>query len=197
MKMVLTEAPSPRPFAVGQRWFARWLARVEPFRHLQAMAARPDEAPVPCRVNRRHHAPSATWFLVLGSPGDGKAFTCAVRAFALAGRLGDHLILVGYGQRRRSLEKWVRALRIERAVTFAGAAVSPTIDTAGCDVAIVISQAEGRSTLRLGTVSDEGARRCAGVLGIAAPPDDHIASGDVVALCHAMVLSRRSGAASA
>jgi len=80
-------------------------------------------------------------YLVLGGRDDRKGYTTAVRAFALAGKLGDHLILIGYGKQRRRLEAWARSLGIDATVTFRHPDVGEQIDLTGVDVVIVVSHA--------------------------------------------------------
>lgn len=79
-------------------------------------------------------------YLVLGSPADRKAFSVTIRAFALAGRLGDRLTLVGYGCHRHRLERWSIALGIDAMVSFAGAEQEYTVDYSLFDVAIILPQ---------------------------------------------------------
>lgn len=81
-------------------------------------------------------------FLVIGTPGDRKGFTTAIRAFALAGRRGDRLTISGYGPYRARLEKWTVALSIECKVSFADARpCSGQSEAIGShDVAIILSR---------------------------------------------------------
>lgn len=79
-------------------------------------------------------------FLALGPPSDRKAFTITIRAFALAGKLGDRLTLIGYGHHRRRLEKWATALGIDQIVTFAEPDHRHVPDCGTYDAAILLSQ---------------------------------------------------------
>lgn len=76
-------------------------------------------------------------FGAFGTPRDGKSFTTAVRAFALAGRLGDRLLLNVYGPRRPRLLKWATALGLDRTVDFVEGAGD--IGDGAIDVLILLS----------------------------------------------------------
>ncbi|WP_126053259.1 hypothetical protein [Sphingomonas sp. S-NIH.Pt1_0416] len=89
------------------------------------------------REPRSKRTGSSRSFLVVGTPRNRAEFTTVIRAFALAGRWGDRLTLVGYGQHRRRLEKWATALRIDAVVTFAEADAGCSV--VGHDVVILIS----------------------------------------------------------
>ncbi|KQU56043.1 hypothetical protein ASG67_08225 [Sphingomonas sp. Leaf339] len=67
---------------------------------------------------------------------DRKAFIIAIRAFALAGKLGDHLTVIGYGPHRRCLKKWAVMLGIDAIMTFAEADFSGVADLTAYDVVI-------------------------------------------------------------
>ncbi|MGU3317460.1 glycosyltransferase [Sphingomonas sp. M6A6_1c] len=78
-------------------------------------------------------------FLVVGRLNDRKGYTAAIRAFALAGRLGDRLTLRGYGRHRWRLERWAEALGIDAVVTFHEPNRALAIDLLGVDVVISVS----------------------------------------------------------
>ncbi|MEA1085004.1 hypothetical protein SFC76_12105 [Sphingomonas sp. CD22] len=78
-------------------------------------------------------------FLVVGRLNDRKGYTAAIRAFALAGRLGDRLTLRGYGRHRWRLERWAKALGIDAVVTFHEPNRALAIDLLGVDVVISVS----------------------------------------------------------
>lgn len=88
-------------------------------------------------IPRLRNAPMV--ILVLGRPFDRKGYTAAIRAFALAGRLGDRLTLIGYGRHRRRLERWAKALGIDAVVTFHEPNRALPTDLLGVDVVIFVS----------------------------------------------------------
>ena len=85
-------------------------------------------------------------YLAIGTPADRKAFTTAIRAFALAGKLGDSLTLIGYGRHRRRLEKWSTALGIDATVAFADPQSGLVFDPDGRDRVILLSPRDERQT---------------------------------------------------
>ena len=133
-------------------------------------------------------------YLALGTPSDRKAFTVAIRAFALAGRWGDHLTLIGYGRHRRALEKWSVALRTEAVVTFAEPYGQHVPNIGAYDVAIILSRPDkSQISLILEALShalriilmgqDTDTAEIFRARGLSVS----VAAGDVLALSHAML----------
>lgn len=60
-------------------------------------------------------------FIAFGDSGDVRQLIRIIRAFALAGKLGERLTIVGCAQKRRKMVKWVDALRIDGVTSFADA----------------------------------------------------------------------------
>lgn len=138
-------------------------------------------------------------YLALGTPSDRKAFTTAIRAFALAGRWGDHLTLIGYGRHRRRLEKWSAALRIDAVVTFAEADWQHTADLSCYDTVILLSQCDERNFSLMQEVRRRGLRiismsRDANIVELIRNRElgFSIAAGDVLALSHAMLTTPKT-----
>lgn len=132
-------------------------------------------------------------YVLLGNPNDPKSFVQGVRAFALAGRLGDRLTIVGYGKLRVRLQKWGRALHVDNVIDFASPAADPLIELRKHDVLILPSRDPGVPNALLYALAgglrviasdtDASVRSLLddGALGALAPWDS------VVALSHAML----------
>ena len=60
-----------------------------------------------------------SFFIAFGDSDDARELIRIIRGFALAGRLGDRLTIVGCAQKRRKLAKWVDALRIDGVTALA------------------------------------------------------------------------------
>jgi glycosyltransferase involved in cell wall biosynthesis len=109
-------------------------------RHLVRHGDGPDGA-------RRQPCPP-THYLAIGKPGDRRGYVTAIRAFALSGKLGDRLTMIGYGRHRRRLEHWARTLGIDAIVAFSSADLPPNLDVSLFDALILVSyQPERLSSL--------------------------------------------------
>lgn len=142
----------------------------------------------------RNPANAPVRFAAFGKAGDGKLFTTAIRAFALAGKLGDRLVLHGFGRRRPRLVKWATALGVDAVVDFADHAgdLAPLV----IDVAIFLSapDPEWQSTWSSRCRADMRViglvpRRSGGRLP--ALVDRAVPAGDVLALSTAMLSTAR------
>jgi len=72
-------------------------------------------------------------------PGDRRGFTTAIRAFALGGKLGDRLTLVGFGRHKRRLERWAKALGVDAIVVFSEAVPGECLKPDMFDVVLFVS----------------------------------------------------------
>ncbi len=126
-----------------------------------------------------------TSYIVIGDGDDGKAFVVAVRAFALAGHLGDHLTILGYGQSRRRLERWARTLALEDKVTFGDAAAPKCLSVENYDVAILVFQCQARTEAMLRILSTAHGGSDGSEL-----PITSVSQGDQLGLMVAMQLVR-------
>ena len=139
-----------------------------------------------------------TAFLVIGTPNDRRDFTTAIRAFALAARRGDRLIIAGCGRHRARLEKWMVALSVENKIAFVDdtASAGQAANMARHDVAIIVSTGTGAAGLchsallarRPVLVSDRSA--AVTTLGTGHVAGTVFCSGDVVALTEGMLRAR-------
>ncbi len=80
-----------------------------------------------------------TRYLAVGKAGDRRGYVTAIRAFALSGKLGDHLTMIGYGRHRRRLEHWARALGVDAIVAFLSVDLPPNLDVSVFDAVILVS----------------------------------------------------------
>jgi len=132
-------------------------------------------------------------FIAFGDSGDVRQFIRIIRAFALAGRLGERLTIVGCAQKRRKLAKWTEALRIGGVTVFADA---EDRDLWVCDPRTVIIFArlhKGHEHRLLDALSNGvpvvalGCDRRSSLFGRYAPIIDLPTSDDVVGLSHVML----------
>ena len=148
-------------------------------------------------ASRSEHSPIR--YLALGTPSDRKAFTTAIRAFALAGKLGDSLTLIGYGRHRRRLEKWSTALRMGAIVTFSQHDCHRAPDPSAFDCVILLPSCDER---QIGVVADILAKGLR-VISMSQEPEVinfirdrklglSIGSADAMILNHAMLSERYS-----
>jgi len=113
-----------------------------------------------------------TRYLAVGNLNDRRGYTTVIRAFALSGKLGDRLTIIGFGRYRRRLEKWTRALGIEAIVDFSDAVPNNIIDLNLFDAVLIVSdEPQHTSTFILSVIC----RKTTLVI-----PDNHSQFGSVV-----------------
>ncbi|MCU6456090.1 hypothetical protein LPN01_18585 [Sphingomonas sp. A2-49] len=134
----------------------------------------------PCRHSVRHgggadgarrRSFTPTRYLAVGGAGDRRGYVTAIRAFALSGKRGDRLTMIGYGRHRRRLEHWAKALGIDAIVAFSSVDLPPNLDVSLFDALILVSYEPERLSSLVRTAAE---------LDLAVVvPDDH---ADVLAI---------------
>jgi glycosyltransferase involved in cell wall biosynthesis len=184
--------------ACNTTWSDKLLARLADRLSLVHLLSAPApsfvDATETMRCTHPRRIPSShTSYVLLGNSNDPKSFVQGVRAFALAGRLGDRLTIIGYGGLRARLEKWGRALHVDNVIDFAPPSRDPLEELEKHDVLMLPSRDPGVPNAMvhalaaglgvIGSDTDAGVRALLddGALGALA------VWGDVVSLSHAML----------
>lgn len=102
----------------------------------------------------RRRSCTPTRYLAVGKAGDRRGYVTAIRAFALSGKLGDRLTMIGYGRHRRRLEHWARALGVDAIVAFLSADLPPNLDVSVFDAVILVSYEPDRLSSLVRTAAE-------------------------------------------